>query len=159
MSSAAESDLLIGVGCATRRDDGVGVSIAEGVRRRGRPAIAHEGDGAALLDLWAATRGCVVVDALSGGPEPGAVRVFADLDDPAIAEAAFVRSTHQIGLPEAVRLGRALGRLPARLIIVGVAGADFGRGRGLSPVVAATAERLVDRLSRAADILAAATEL
>ena len=145
MSSASDTGLIIGVGHADRQDDGVGPDVARALHRRGLPAIAHEGDGTGLLDLWQDRSTCIVVDALSG-LAPGTVSASADMDDPGFRRAAFVHSTHRLGLPEAVALGRTLGRLPQRLIVVGIAGAAFGFGEGLSAPVAAAAQRLIERL-------------
>ena len=149
--SAAESGIVIGVGHAERQDDGVGPYVALSLCRRGLPAVVHEGDGTGLLDLWEGLPACLVVDAVADEAAPGLVRVFTDLDDPSFARAMFVHSTHRLGLPEAVALGRALGRMPERLVVVGVAGAAFGFGDSLSPEVLASAELLIDRLAGADD--------
>ncbi|HIC82715.1 MAG TPA: hydrogenase maturation protease, partial [Kiloniellaceae bacterium] len=124
MSSAADrggsEGLLIGLGHAERQDDGVGPFVARELQRRGFPAVVHSGDGTALLDLWDGQPVCVVVDAMAApGAEPGALRVFTDFEDPGFQRAGFVHSTHRLGLPEAVALGRTLGRLPGRLVVVG----------------------------------------
>ncbi len=44
-------------------------------------------------------------------------------------------STHGIGLPGVLRLAQALDQAPARVVVVGIEGEDFGRGTGLSPAV------------------------
>lgn len=147
MSSAPEDWFFIGVGHGERQDDGVGPYVAEALGRHGLPAVVHQGDGSGLLDLWDARESCVVIDAVAGGGAPGTIRIFRDLGDPAFAGAGFVHSTHQIGLPEAVALGRALGRLPDRLMVIGITGTAFGFGNALSPQVAETAERLIWRLA------------
>ncbi|MDJ0942306.1 MAG: hydrogenase maturation protease [Kiloniellales bacterium] len=151
MSSAPDSGIIIGVGHSERRDDGVGPYVAGALKRRGLPAVTHEGDGSGLLDLWEARPACIVIDAISGGEAPGRLPVFTDLDDPAFRRAGFVHSTHRLGLPEAVALGRTLGRLPRRLVVIGIAGANFGFGSALSPPVVAAAERLIDALAGAED--------
>ena len=66
-----------------------------------------------------------------------------------------MHSTHQIGLPEAVALGRALGRLPERLMVIGITGTAFGFGSALSPPVAEAAEQLIGRLAGGIDPFAA----
>ncbi|WP_420349458.1 hydrogenase maturation protease [Pelagibius sp.] len=152
MSSAADRSsfegLLIGLGHAERQDDGVGPFVAEALRRRGFPAVVHGGDGTALLDAWDNQPVCVVVDAMAApDSEPGTLRVFTEFQDPEFQRAGFVHSTHRLGLPEAVALGRALGRLPGRLVVIGIAGAAFDFGPCLSPAVAATAAQLVERLA------------
>ena len=56
----------------------------------------------------------------------------------------FRQSSHQFGLADAVETARALGRLPRRLIVVGVEGERFGFGEGLTPAVAAAIDRVVE---------------
>ncbi len=151
MSSAPDSGIVIGVGQAERQDDGVGPYVARALKQRGLPAVAHEGEGSGLLELWQFRPACIVIDALSGAGPPGRLRVFADLEDPAFRRAAFVHSTHRLGLPEAVALGRTLGRLPDRLAVIGITGAAFGFGSALSPPVATAAEGLIETLAGAKD--------
>ena len=151
MSSAPETGIFIGVGHAERQDDGVGPHVAQGLNRRGLPAIVHEGEGTGLLDLWETRRACIVIDAVADAGAAGSIRVFTDLEDPEFARTAFVHSSHRLGLPEAVALGRTLGRMPGRLIVIGVTGSAFGFGSQLSPPVAFAAERLIDRLASPED--------
>lgn len=151
MSSAPDGGIVIGVGHADRQDDGVGPHVARGLSRRGVPAVVHAGDGTGLLDLWDSRPACIVIDAVADAGAPGTVHVFTDPDDPAFARAAFVHSSHRLGVPEAVALGRALGRLPGRLIVIGITGAAFGFGSALSPAVETAAERLIERLAAAED--------
>lgn len=147
MSNASDSGLVIGIGHADRQDDGVGPYVARALADRGRAAVVHEGDGTGLLDLWAGQSACIVIDAMAGAEAPGIIRAFTDLDDPGFARASFVHSSHRIGLPEAVALGRALDRMPEHLTVIGVSGTAFGFGGQLSQPVAAAAERLIDRLA------------
>ena len=151
MSSAPDSGIIVGVGHSERQDDGVGPYVARALTKRVLPAVAHEGDGSGLLDIWERRPACIVIDAVAGKDAPGGLRVFTDLDEPAFARAGFVHSSHRLGLPEAIALGRTLGRLPARLVVIGVTGAAFGFGDTLTPPVAAAAERLIDALAGAED--------
>lgn len=143
-----ETVLVIGVGQREREDDGVGPVVAERLLERGVAAVVHQGDGAGLLDLWDGVPVCVVVDAVSGNGPTGAIRTVDGQDEAAVRRLGFVHSTHRIGLPEALALGRALGRMPERLRIVGVTGERFGYGRALSPGVAMAAETLIHTLSQ-----------
>ena len=79
----------------------------------------------------------MVVDATRSGTPPGTVRVF-DLDaDVAGAPGPTApASTHGIGVVGVLRLARAVGTAPARVLAVGIEGVDFGQGVGLSPAVA-----------------------
>lgn len=153
MSSAPElvgvqGRILIGVGHAERQDDGVGPYVVKALARRGLPAVVHEGDGSGLLGLWQGRSVCIVVDAIGQAnrspSNAGQVRVFLEPDDTALARTAFVHSSHRIGLPEAVALGKALDRLPGRLIVIGIVGTAFGFGYAFSPPVAKSADRLID---------------
>ena|SRR5262245_28983775 len=51
--------------------------------------------------------------------------------------------SHGPGVPAAVRLGRALERLPRQVVILAVEGADTGPGTGLSDAVAAAVPQAV----------------
>lgn len=153
MSSAPDSRLVIGVGHAERQDDAVGPHVAEALQRRGLPAVVHAGDGAGLLDLWDSQETCLVIDAIADPAAPGRILTFTDFDAPAFARTGFVHSTHRLGLPEAVALGRTLGRMPGRLVVIGITGTAFGFGSQLSPAVASAAEHLIDGLATAEEPL------
>jgi hydrogenase maturation protease len=56
-----------------------------------------------------------------------------------IPRGCFQCSTHGFGVPEAVELGRAMGRLPRRLLLFGIEGGNFAPGRDLSEAVARAA--------------------
>jgi hydrogenase maturation protease len=76
----------------------------------------------------------VVIDATRANGTPGAVRV---VDLGAGEESLGVTSTHGISLAGVLRLARAVGQAPDRVIVVGIEGDDFGKGPGLSPAVSA----------------------
>ena len=154
--SGLSSRLVIGVGHAERQDDGVGPYVAAALGRRGQAAVVHQGEGTGLLDLWEARRDCVVVDAMADRSAPGLIHIFTDFDSPVFHQAAFVHSTHRFGLPEAIALGRTLGRLPARLMVIAVTGVAFDFGSDLSPPVATAAARLVETLAGNEDVFSEA---
>jgi hydrogenase maturation protease len=56
-------------------------------------------------------------------------------------------STHALGVPEAIELARALGRLPARLEVYAIEGARFTAGAELSPAVERAVRELAESLS------------
>ncbi len=130
--------VVAGLGNAYRRDDGAGpVVAAEVATRAGARDIGPVVDPLDLLGRWDRAALAVVVDAIRSSAPPGTVHVV-ELPE-RIAERG-VTSTHGIGLGGVLRLARAIGRAPQRVIVVGIAGADFGRGTGLSaPVDAAVA--------------------
>ncbi|WP_024287470.1 hydrogenase maturation protease [Cellulomonas sp. KRMCY2] len=146
-----ERRLVIGLGSPDRGDDAVGTVVARRVEAAGLPGVTvvvHE-DPTALIDLWSDTDMTVVVDAVrSGGPAGGMLLVEAGSGAAPLADQAWARTgrggTHAFGLAAAVELGRALGRLPARLVVVGVEGAGFEHGAPLSDAVAGAVDPVVD---------------
>jgi len=104
------------------------------------------GDPAQLMEAWAPARRACVVDAMVSGAPPGTVRRFDAAAGPLPAEVLLV-STHALGAGAAIEMGRALGRLPAALVVYGVEGAAFAIGSGLSPAVAAGAAEAAARIS------------
>jgi len=127
---------VIGVGNPWRRDDAAGLVAAKKLGGR------ELEDVAALVEALGEAEQAVVVDAVSSGAEPGTIHRFEAASEP-LPERLFAASTHVLGVGEAVELARALGKLPARLSVYGIEGADFSAGEGLSPVVEQAVETVV----------------
>jgi hydrogenase maturation protease len=142
------SRLIVGVGNAFRRDDAAGLAVAtrlHGLAPGAIRVLAQEGDLASLLDDWRGADAVIVVDATASGSEPGTIRRYDAHERP--LPAAFSRSsTHSFGLAEAVELARALGRLPACVVVFGIEGRDFTPGEVLSPDVEAAVDEVVRRI-------------
>ena len=102
----------------------------------------------ALLELWSDHSGVAVVDAARTGSPAGTVHVFRADREP--LPLALRSSTHAFGVADAIELGRALGRLPPRLEVYAVEGAEFGLGKSLSRAVEQAVETLAVELRRAA---------
>ena len=137
--------VIIGVGNPWRRDDGIGWAVAEAVGHRLGPAVEvveSDGEPTRLLDAWAGIDVAVVVDAVRGGGAPGKIHVWTD--DSELPGTSPSTGSHALGLADAVALGRALHRLPKRLIVVGVEAHDTTPGHGLSSAVAGAVEEAVD---------------
>ena len=137
--------VVIGVGNPSRRDDGVGWIVATAAGDLLGEAVDVEccdGEPARLLDAWAGRDLAVVVDAMCSGGEPGAVRLLdqRDVDGPPRGGLG----SHALGVGQAAGLGRAVGRVPRHLVIVGIEGHDHRFGDGLSPAVAAAVDPVVD---------------
>jgi hydrogenase maturation protease len=132
--------VVVGMGSEYRRDDGAGPAVADRVAelRDGVVNIGPIADPLDLLGLWDGAELAVVIDAVHSGAEPGTVRLIEvgaapkgeSGDDP-----AGTTSTHGIGLAGVLRLARAVGSAPKRVVVVGIEGDDFGQGTGLSPAV------------------------
>ena len=130
---------MIGVGNEFRRDDGLGPTVVSRLRDLPLPTdvtlAVCDGEPTRMLDLWTGADLAVVVDAVrTDGDHGGHVYEIAVAD---LAGSSEVASSHRIGLGSTVELGRALGRMPARLLVLAVDGTDFGFGTQLTPPVAA----------------------
>ena len=127
---------LIGLGNDLRGDDAAGLLVARAARGRaeGIEVVESSGEPIDLLDAWEGFEAVVVVDAVSSGAEPGTVHRLDAAAGPLPTPFASP-STHALGLAEAVELGRALDRLPPRLVVFGIEGAEFSAGAEPGPAV------------------------
>lgn len=149
MSAAhPERVVVAGIGSELRGDDGVGVAVASAVAHLA-PAVdvGPLGEPLDLLGRWDGAELAVIVDATCSGSPAGSVRVHelgaAGADVPPGDAPA---STHGLGVPGVLRIARAVGRAPRRVVLVGVEGAAFERGEGLSPAVARAVPEAVARV-------------
>ena len=136
---------LIGIGNRFRRDDAAGLEVVRRLRLAHPPGVVlieEEGEPASLIEAWSSVDEALVIDGISSGSAPGKLHRFNVTDAPLPAE-IFNRSTHSLGLPEAIELARELDRLPTRLIVYGIEGDSFETGEGLSDPVQKTVEKLV----------------
>jgi hydrogenase maturation protease len=143
---SAPRDVVIGVGNAYRSDDGVGLAVVEYLRGRlpeGVAVVPCEDEPSRLLDAWDGASAVYVVDAVSSGAEPGTLHRF-DASEEAVPSNVFRSSTHAFGVGEAIELARVLGKLPPRVLVYGVEGAEFRGGEALTPAVAAGVERVAN---------------
>ncbi|MFP4171296.1 MAG: hydrogenase maturation protease [Candidatus Hydrogenedentota bacterium] len=141
---------LFGVGNALRGDDGVGLLLARSVGALSpRRFTVREctGEPAALLEQWSGLAAAMLFDAVHSGAAPGAVFRVDVIANP-LPDAFKQTSTHGFGVAEAVELSRALGVLPARMLVYGVEAASFDYGAEMSPEVAAAIPEVVGMASR-----------
>jgi hydrogenase maturation protease len=145
---ALSPPLVIGIGNVLRGDDAAGPMVAALLNRRlgEEIAVASGGDVAELTVLWEGREAVVVVDAMASGRPPGAVARY-DAVAGALPVQAFGRSTHAFGLAEAIELSRALGTLPARLVIYGIELGLTAIGGAPSPAVVAAVQVVVEAIA------------
>jgi hydrogenase maturation protease len=146
--------LLLGLGNPLRGDDVAGLLVARSVRRRqpgGVEVLELEGEPVDLIDAWEGAGLTLVADTVVSGGEPGQVHRI-DAGAGPLPAAMCGPSSHALGLGEAVELGRALGRLPRRLIVFGIEGARFEVGAEPGQAVLAAVDRVVDAAQRELDI-------
>jgi hydrogenase maturation protease len=137
--------VVIGIGNPYRGDDGAALAVVEQLRALlpgDVEVVACEQEPTRLLEAWADAEAAVVVDAVASGGEPGALHRY-DTTEEAVPARVFRSSTHAFGVGETIELGRALGRLPARVIVYGIEGQTFETGDELSVPVAAAVDRTV----------------
>jgi hydrogenase maturation protease len=145
---ASKAVLIVGIGRKYSGDDAVGLVVAKRLQERtphGTTVITHEGEGVSLMERLAGAGSAILIDAMSSGAEPGAVRRF-DANARPLPVRAFRHSTHAFGVADALELGRALQQLPRRLIVYGIEGRSFTAGDSLSPEVKASVPRIVDQV-------------
>lgn len=138
--------LVIGVGNRWRCDDGIGPRVVDALAGDLGGAVdllILDGEPARLVEAWAGRTSVVVVDAVRSGASPGTLhRVDALGGNVAVAASP---STHGAGVADAVALGRALSRLPDRLVVLGTEPSCVDHGADLSAPVAASFDELVRR--------------
>jgi hydrogenase maturation protease len=148
-AAAAAGTVVIGVGNRLCGDDVAGLEVARMVRERAGHALRVfelDGEPSGLLDAWEAAEFAVVIDASASGAAPGTVHRFDAAEGP-LPGGLRGSSTHALGVADAIELGRALGRLPARLTVYGIEGQRFGAGAlpsaAVEDAITAVAESVV----------------
>jgi hydrogenase maturation protease len=137
MEESVGEKIVIGIGNDGRGDDAVGLVVARRLLERGLSGVSIRelrGDPTVLLDIWENAETVILIDAVRSGAAPGTLYRL-DGESLPLDEKIFRFSTHGTSVAAAVKLGRALGRLPRRLILYGIEGKRFGMGEGVSPKV------------------------
>ncbi|WP_280260647.1 hydrogenase maturation protease [Nocardia abscessus] len=137
--------VVIGVGNDYRSDDGVGSAVALQIEKLGIPGVLvslSDGEPTSVVDIWAGMDLAVVIDAVRCEPSvPGRIR-RSDID--LLQHTGTVSSSHTLGIQDALPLGRALGRVPGRIVVIAVDAASLDLGVGLSEPVAAAVPHAVE---------------
>ena len=139
--------IVIGVGNRDRGDDAAGPLVCDRLRARLGAATAIrtfvcEGS---ILDLalhWEHDDHVIVVDAMQPGTEPGRIVTIDAGDDPLPTPGAL--STHEIDVSVAIELARAIGRMPAQLLLIGIEAAQTDWRSPPSAPVDAAIDAVVD---------------
>lgn len=146
--------LIIGIGNRYRGDDAFGILVAQELARRSLPDVScllHDGEPAGLMECWQEAEHVILIDAVSSGATPGDVYRF-DLALQAVPEEFNLYSTHAFGVPQAVELARALGKLPSKIGFIGVEGENFDAGETLSPPMEVAKDAIIAELLTLLDI-------
>jgi hydrogenase maturation protease len=153
MTAMNDDWLVIGVGNRDRGDDAVGPHVCDRLRTRvGGTRLRTVVCEGSIIDLalhWDGHDRVVVVDAIAPGNRPGRIvsvdRTGDDASTGATPAPAAV-STHEIDVWVAIEVARALGRMPAQLLLIGIEAEQVVWAAPLSAAVAAAADDVVDRL-------------
>ena len=126
---------IIGLGNDLRGDDAVGLLAARRLHHTigDRAEVIEAGmAGVDLIELMTGASVVILIDAVCSGKAPGTVhRLNASLSP--IGRQVFPRSSHAIGVSEAIELARAMDVLPATVIVYGVEVGNTELGHPLSP--------------------------
>ena len=133
--------LVIGVGNRWRGDDGIGPKTIDAIEAIGVDAelLTLDGEPGRLVAAWEDRSRVVVVDAIVTGAAPGTVHCVTS----GFGGRGAGASSHGNGIAEAVALGRALGRFPEQLVVIGVEPGRLDHGDELSSAVAAALDTVI----------------
>ena len=105
--------------------------------------IEAEMAGVDIVELMKGARVAILIDAVRSGQSPGIVHRL-DASVSSIGGRIFPRSSHAIGVSEAIELARVLGVLPETVIVYGIEVGNTEAGRPLSPPVAKALDEVVE---------------
>lgn len=138
--------LVLGVGNALLRDDGVGLRLLADLSRDGH---AWHGEvefldggtqGLALLDRIAGRRALLILDAVKLGAAPGTIHVLRRWRD----RVARSSTSHESNVSELLAVSSLLGECPENVAIVGIEPHRIATGLELSDMVAQALPQAVE---------------
>jgi len=139
---------IIGIGNRYRGDDAFGCIVAGDLAEQVGPGVKcveHDGEPAGLMQCWQDADKVILIDAVSSGAKAGHIFRF-DLAKQALPEEFNLYSTHAFGVPQAVELARALGKLPRDIRFIGVEGENFDAGEELSPALSNAKDAVITEI-------------
>lgn len=139
---------IIGLGNPLRGDDAVGLLVARRLQQKiGHCAEVIEAEmiGVGLMELMKGARVVILIDAARSGLAPGTIH-RRDASAGPIGGRIFSCSSHVIGISDALELARAVGTLPATVIVYGIEAGNMEPGQPLSPPVAKALDQVVEQI-------------
>lgn len=131
---------IVAVGKAMRGDDAAALLLADTLQAEPVPGvdvIYSSGDVVELLSLFQTCEAVIVLDAYEAGPDDPPVLRLDALEER--LPSASCCSSHGLGVAEAVQIAGEMGVMPAKLVVIAIAGYRFDIG---SPVSAGMEKRL-----------------
>jgi hydrogenase maturation protease len=139
---------IIGLGNGMRGDDAVGLMAARRIRQEvGDPVEVIEAEmaGVDLIELMKGAHSVMLIDAARSGQAPGTIHRL-DASAGPIGSRMFPRSSHALGTVDTLELARAMGVLPATVIVYGIEAGNTEAGQPLSPSVAKALDQVVQQV-------------
>ena len=141
--------LVLGIGNILLSDEGVGVRVIEAMRGMRLPdsvEILDVGTGALdIIDIIANRDKVIIIDAVKGGGEPGAVYRFTP-NDVVILNPTPI-SVHQFDILGTLNMAALAGCMPQQVIIFGIEPKGIEWGLELSPEVATVIPRVIELIT------------
>ena len=140
--------LITGLGNVLLGDEGVGVRVIEEMERRfilppGISLLDGGTAGYALIDYMKGYDRLIIIDAVKGDSEPGAIYRLST--DDILQRTDLKMSGHQVSLPDVLLLAGKLDKLP-EILLFGIEPKDMDYDLELSCEVKKAAERVIQTL-------------
>lgn len=121
-TAVSTKPLVIGIGAPYRADDELGLTAAKNLQDQ-LPAesvdfAVHSDDPARIIGDWTGRDSVLVIDALRTGDAAGTLHRI-DVVETGLTPRSRT-SSHGNALADAIELSRALGTLPASLVVIGI---------------------------------------
>ena len=130
------------------KDDGLGIRVAEKLKEKGLGESvsiqAYAGMDLTLIETMQGASKVIVVDAVRGGKEPGAVSRYTLT--PRKGDLFELPSLHSLALSDVLDLAVSSGILTCPVVIIGVEPKDDSLGIGMSPEVESALPRVIDAI-------------
>ena len=143
---------VIGIGNLSRGDDAIGILAARRIRVElpEVQVIESDGDITELLDCFRHFHSVYIIDAISSSSPAsqktgGNIFEF-DAIQGTLPNSDLLVSSHVLGISQAIELARVLGVLPSQLRVLGVEGASFVMGEGISKEADLAIDRVASRM-------------
>jgi len=139
--------VILGVGNLLLRDEGIGIHVIRALSDKSIPAnidieIIDGGTSSDALHSMVGVDKLIIIDAVQGGGNPGAVYRFR-IDD-VVLEGKYSISLHQIDLFESLKMMEYLGGKPKDTVIIGVEPKEIEWGLRLSPELEQKVSHIVE---------------
>jgi len=125
--------VVLGVGNELLKDEGIGVHVARELARQTLSFPVEIIEAGTVPDCWQGDEPVsrlVVIDAVYGGSEPGAIYKFSPQD--VEFETCLMTSIHQLSFVDSLKLSEIAGNKPERTVIIGDEPKEVAWGTELS---------------------------